>query len=180
MGQGAALSLLAKQRCSVFALMRVLYSCVGACVPQVLIGPRVSPIGQTNCICVGSCQSGACAGELGALHKVQVALRSNMFTCPQLKDRSRLSKVGATEERRKPTGSNLGFKMANWCCCSTQLFFFFFHFRQLAKVKPLLSQPHEETLIHRAFVTSRPDYSQALGLRSDCRHIRFKSDSPHI
>ena len=37
----------------------------------------------------------------------------------------------------------------------------FFHLRQLAKIKPILSRQHFETVIH-AFVTTRLDYCNAL------------------
>ena len=65
----------------------------------------------------------------------------------------------------KPTVSNLGVKMDSNFKMDKQISAVvkssFFHLRQLAKVKPLLTPQHFETVIH-AFITSRLDYCNAL------------------
>ena len=65
----------------------------------------------------------------------------------------------------KPNITNLGFKVDPKlnldCQIKAVVKSSFFHLRQLAKIKPILSRQHFETVIH-AFVTTRLDYCNAL------------------
>uniref|UniRef100_A0A8C6NJ32 Reverse transcriptase domain-containing protein n=1 Tax=Nothobranchius furzeri TaxID=105023 RepID=A0A8C6NJ32_NOTFU len=73
----------------------------------------------------------------------------------------------------KPTVANLGVKVDCDLKFEHQIKAVvksgFFHLRQLAKIKPILSQQHFETVIH-AFVTTRLDYCNALyiGVSASC------------
>ena len=73
--------------------------------------------------------------------------------------------LGPLSSYLKPVISNLGFKMDCDFKLEKQISAVvksgFFHLRRLAKVKPLLSHQHFETVIH-AFITSRLDYGNAL------------------
>uniref|UniRef100_A0A8C6KQ30 Reverse transcriptase domain-containing protein n=1 Tax=Nothobranchius furzeri TaxID=105023 RepID=A0A8C6KQ30_NOTFU len=73
----------------------------------------------------------------------------------------------------KPTVTNLGVKVDCDLKFEHQIKAVvksgFFHLRQLAKIKPILSRQHFETVIH-AFVTTRLDYCNALyiGVSASC------------
>ena len=73
--------------------------------------------------------------------------------------------LGPLAQYTKPTVSNLGFKMDSDFKLDRQISAVvkssFFYLRQLAKVKPILTKKHLETVIH-AFITSRLDYCNSL------------------
>lgn len=73
--------------------------------------------------------------------------------------------MGPLAEYFKPVVTNLGFKMDSNFKLNTQIRatvkYSFYHLRRLAKVRPILSRPHFETVIH-AFISSRLDHSNAL------------------
>ncbi len=73
--------------------------------------------------------------------------------------------LGSLAQFIKPTVTNLGVKvdadLKLDCQISAVVKSSFFQLRQLAKIKPILSRQHFETVIH-AFVTSRLDYCNAL------------------
>ena len=73
--------------------------------------------------------------------------------------------LGSLAQYIKPNITNLGFKVDTELNLNCQIKavakYSFFHLRQLAKIKPILSRQHFETVIH-AFVTTRLDYCNAL------------------
>uniref|UniRef100_A0A8C6M722 Reverse transcriptase domain-containing protein n=1 Tax=Nothobranchius furzeri TaxID=105023 RepID=A0A8C6M722_NOTFU len=87
----------------------------------------------------------------------------------------------------KPTVTNLGVKVDCDLKFEHQIKAVvksgFFHLRQLAKIKPILSRQHFETVIH-AFVTTRLDYCNALyiGVSASCiSHLqRVQNAAAHL
>uniref|UniRef100_A0A671UFZ1 Reverse transcriptase domain-containing protein n=1 Tax=Sparus aurata TaxID=8175 RepID=A0A671UFZ1_SPAAU len=77
------------------------------------------------------------------------------------------SDLGSLAQYIKPNITNLGFKVDPElnlnCQIKAVVKASFFHLRQLAKIKPILSRQHFETVIH-AFVTTRLDYCNALNV----------------
>ena len=73
--------------------------------------------------------------------------------------------LGSLAQYNKPNITNLGFKVEPElnlnCQIKAVVKASFYHLRQLAKIKPILSRQHFETVIH-AFVTTRLDYCNAL------------------
>lgn len=73
--------------------------------------------------------------------------------------------LGSLAQYVKPVITNLGVKIEANLKFESQVRAVvrssFFHLRELAKIKPILSKQHFETVIH-AFVTSRLDYCNAL------------------
>ena len=72
--------------------------------------------------------------------------------------------LGSLAQHIKPNIPNLGFKVDTKlnlnCQIKTVVKSSFFHLRQLAKIEPIFSRHHFETVIH-TFVTTRPDYCNA-------------------
>lgn len=73
--------------------------------------------------------------------------------------------LGSLAPYIKPSITNLGVKVDPELKFDSQIRAVvkssFFHLRQLAKIKPILSRQHFETVIH-AFVTTRLDYCNSL------------------